>query len=737
MKIGLTTAVVCLFTPVWALAGVLEGSVTDSSGAPVRGAQVGLYSRVGLTAESVSDGHGAFRFEAAADDATKLVITAQGFATRSVPLPAASPMRVALDIAPVSDSVRVVGSRIDAPAAEQPSSITVITGEEIRDRNDAIVTDLLRTVPGVVMLQSGVSQGGLTTMSIRGGDTNYQLVEIDGMPVNSFDFGGLFDFSQIPTELLDHIEIVRGAQSALYGSYANSGVVNFVTRSGAGEPAFDIVAEGGSHDEYRGGISGSGMLAGWGLAGSVQRGGANGEVANDDFLNQGVMLHLNRNWDRQSFSASGFFNNSQVGDPGPYGSDPLGLYGGLDLISRDKDNNSEYNFHYQADLTPRLRGELFGGFFLGNDFYASPYGNSFNKDIRGQAEARVTASVTPWWTTAAGVAWDREEVKNTYITDETLRAFPLRRDEEGIYWENRLRFRRLYIQVGVRGEIFNTPFIPSCMDVACDDISGANRPDIPAHTNASVNPKIAASYSFSSGTQLHASFGTGIRPPGGSELAFTDNPDLKPERTLSVDAGVSQKLFHDHLVLNGTFFDNWYRDLIVGLGGDLADLSAYTTANLSNARARGLEASAEVRPARWMLLTAAYMYLDTAVLALNDTDLPETYFTVGQQLPRRPPQSGSFRLNLARGRFSGDLIGFVRGSDLDVEPNYGVSEGFFNNPGYANLEVNLNIRVAAGLTAYGTLRNALDEHYEEIFGFPSPRLNFVAGLKWSLRGRDF
>ncbi len=337
----------------------------------------------------MSDQHGAFRFEGAADDATKLVITAQGFATRSVPLPTASPVRIALEVAPVSDSVRVVGSLIDAPAAEQPSSITVITGEEIRERNDAFVTNLFRTVPGVVMQQSGASQGGLSSMSIRGGDTDYQLVEIDGMPVNSFNGppGGLFDFSQIPTELLDHVEIVRGAQSALYGSYANSGVVNFVTRSGASDPAFDIVAEGGSHDEYRGGISGSGMLAGWGLAGSVQRVGANGEVANNDFLNQGIMLHLNRNWDRQSFSASGFFNNSQVGDPGPYGSDPLGLYGGLDLVSRDKDNNSEYNFHYQADLTPRLRGELFGGFFLGNDFYASPYGNSFNKDIRGQGRS--------------------------------------------------------------------------------------------------------------------------------------------------------------------------------------------------------------------------------------------------------------------------------------------------------------------------------------------------------------
>lgn len=737
MKTRIATAILCLLAPSWVFAGVLEGIVSDSSGAPVRGAHVGLYSRVGLIAERVSDAHGAFRFEAAGGDGSKFIVTADGFATQSVPLPAAGPVSVQLAIAPVSDSVRVIGSIIDAPAAEQPSSISVITGDEIRDRNTAIVSDLFRTLPGVVMLQSGASSGGVTSMSIRGGDSNYQLVEIDGMPVNSFNYGGLFDFSQIPSDILDHIEVVRGAQSALYGSYANAGVVNFVTRSGASEPALDILAEGGSHDENRAAISGSGMFDGWGIGGAVQRVAANGEVANSDFLNQSVMLHLNRNWDRQSFSASGVFDNNQVGTPGPYGSNPLGLYGGLDLISRDKDNNSDYNFHYQTDLSPRLRGEIFGGFFLGNDFYASPYGDSFNKDVRGQAEARVTASLTPWWTSAAGIAWDREEVKNTYVGDDSARLFPLRRDEEGIYWENRLRFRRLYVQIGVRGEIFNTPFIPACLSAACQNSTFADRPDIPARTDTSVSPKIAASYLLHGGTQVHASFGTGIRPPGASDLAFTTNPDVKPERTLSVDAGIAQKLFHDHLILNGTFFDNRYRDLIIGLGGSLTALSSYTTANLANARSRGLEASAEIRPARWMLLTANYNYLDTAVLALNHTDLAENYFTVGQQLPRRPPQSGSFRLNLARGRFSGDLIGFIRGNDLDVEPNYGTSEGFFNNPGYADLEVNLNVRVAAGLTVYGSLRNALNEHYEEIFGFPSARLNFIAGLKWSLRDRDF
>ena len=728
MTIRIFAGLVCLLAHAWAQARMIEGSIKDSSGAVIPHAKVGLYSRVGLQAESTSDSSGAFRFISPAPDATRLVVTAEGFQTREVALPASEVLSIELHIAPISDSVRVVGSTIDVTGAEQVSSVSVITGEEIRERNEAQATDLLRILPGIFMAQQG-PRGGLTSMSIRGGNIDTTLVEIDGAPVNSFYYGGQFDFAQVVTDDLAEIDVVRGAQSALYGPYANGGVVNFVTRQGDSAPAFDLVAEGGSLGENRVALTGSGLVAGFGVAASLSRISANGEVPNADWRDDNVMLHVNRNWASQSFSAGGLFSNSEVGDPGPYGSDPAGLYTGLDLVSRDKVNDSEYHFHYQADLKPRLRAELFGSFFLGNDYYASPYGNSFNKDIHGQAEARVVGSLAPWWAMSGGFVWGREEVENTYITDVNSNIFPLRRDEKGIYWENRFQYHNLYIQAGVRDDIFNTAQIPSDPN--------AGTPQIPAHTDSRVDPKIAVGYSFHEGTRLHASFGTGIRPPGGEDLAFTDNPNLKPERTTSVDAGIAQKLLDGKIVLEGTFFDNRYSDLIVSLGGDLADLSAFQTDNLANARSRGAEATARVHPARWITVVGNYTYLDTAVLALNHTGLAQEYYTVGQQLPRRPPQSGSFRLALAKGRVSGDLIGYMRGKDLDVEPNYGTSEGFYTDPGYVNLGVNLNVAIRRDFTVYGTLRNALDQQYEEIFGYPSPRLNFVAGLKWSFRGRDF
>ena len=150
-------------------------------------------------------------------------------------------------------------------------------------------------------------------------------------------------------------------------------------------------------------------------------------------------------------------------------------------------------------------------------------------------------SVTPWYTTAFGVSLTREEVKNTYISDDNFNPFPLRRDDAGIYWENRFQVgSRFFINAGVRGEIIRTPFIP---ENTCD-----GRPAFPANTISKVNPKVALTYVLRAdaglaGTRLHSSFGTGIRPPAGLELAFTNNPALKPERTASFDVGVEQRLF--------------------------------------------------------------------------------------------------------------------------------------------------------------------------------------------------
>ena len=707
----------------------IHGTVLDPSGAAIPNAQVSAINRLGVAQQTITDQAGGFTLRYVIEGEMHLAVTAPGFETKSIALsdtPSTEPLTVRLNIAPQVDSMRVAGSTIDVPLEEQGSSVSIVPRQEIEERNEGLAVDLLRYLPGVVIGQNG-SPGGVASMFIRGGDYNFNLVEIDGVPVNSF--GGAFDFAHIPTDWLERVEVVEGAQSAVYGAYANSGVVNFVTRAASDSPEIDALAEGGTYQEHRFALGASGTLAGFGMAASLSQFGDNGPVVNSDYRNDNVSLHVTRSFGRQSLSFGGDYNANDVGDPGAWGSDPGHDYPGIDTVSRDKNDFSDYFLHHNIDVSPRFRQETFGTFFLENSGYTSPYGFSYEKDLRGQFETRSIVSVKPWYTAAFGVSLSIEEVKNTYISDDNFNPFPIKRDDAGIYWENRFQFGNLFLNAGVREEIIATPFIQENI--------GDGLPAFPANTVTKTNPKLGASYLLRAKTRLHTSFGTGIRPPAGLELAFTDNPALKPERVASFDFGVEQRTLHDKLSLDATYFYNRFYDLIVSLGGNLAVLSAFQTDNLSNARAQGAELTGRYHPARWMWLTASYTYLDSEVLSLNgSTGLAPIPFTVGQELIRRPANSGSFVSTFTQGRVTANVTGYFRGSDLDVDPTYGASAGLYPCQGFFDMGINLNVRLGAGVTAYGNLRNALNQSYEEVLGYPAPKLNFVAGLKWALpKGR--
>ena len=702
-------------------AETVQGKVVDPSGAVIAGAHVAAVNRVGVITQAVSDAAGAFQVSVPDYAGANLLVTASGFETKTIALAEAGVITLA--IAPQNDSVTVAGTTMDIPLSQQGSSVSIIAREEIAGRNEAQAIDLIRYLPGLNVVATG-ARGAQASVFIRGGDYDFNLVEINGVPIDWF--GGAVDFAHVPTDFLDHIEVIRGPQSAVYGAYANSGVVNFVTRSPQEGAEFEALAEGGSHYERRFALGGSGTLRGFGIGAYLSSLDDDGSVANGDYHNKNLFLTLTRNTGRQSFSANGNFNASDVGEPGPSGSDPEHLFTGIDLISRSRVNLSDYGAHYQIDLTPQVRQELFASTFWSDSFYASPYGGSYQNNYRGQLEERTVVSLTSHYTTAFGYAFAREEVKDTFINDPSGGIFPLQRNQQGIYWENRFEFGgRLFINAGAREEIIQTGRI------AADPV--VTRPEFPPDTILKLNPKLAVAYTLREGMRLHTSAGTGIRPPDGFELAFSnDNPHLKPERTASFDAGIEQRLLHNRLSLDATYFYNRYYDLIVVLGGSLTHLSSFKSDNLANSRAQGGEFAVRFRPARWISAAGTYMFLDSEILSLNgSTNLAPQYFVVGQPLARRPRNSGTMVATFSRGRLSANVTGYFRGKDLDVEPNYGPVAGVFYNPGFANFGLNVNFALTRGVTLYGNLRNALNWHYEEAFGFPSPLLNYVSGVKWT------
>ena len=416
----------------------IHGSVVDPSGAAIASAQVSIVNRLGVAQQTTTDQSGSFSLKFSPEPSSHLVVTAPGFELKDISLAGdlAEPLVVHLNLAPQVDSVRVVGSAIDAPLSEQGSSVSIVPREEIAERNEGMAVDLLRYLPGITIGQTG-SPGGVADMFIRGGNYNFNLVQIDGVPVNSF--GGSFDFAHIPTDWLDRVEVIEGAQSSVYGAYANSGVVNFVTRSAADSPQIEVVAEGGTYAEHRFALGGSATVGGFGIAVFASQLGDNGPVVNSDYRNDNISLHVTRAFGRQNLSFGGEYNANDVGSPGAYGSDPGHDFPGLDTITRDKNNFSDYFLHHQIDFSPRFRQETFASFFLENSGYTSPYGFSYEKDLRGQFETRSVISIAPWYTTAFGVSLAREEVKNTYISGDNFNPFSIRRDDAGIYWENRFQ----------------------------------------------------------------------------------------------------------------------------------------------------------------------------------------------------------------------------------------------------------------------------------------------------------
>ncbi|MDQ1346655.1 MAG: vitamin transporter, partial [Acidobacteriota bacterium] len=194
--------------------------------------------------------------------------------------------------APFADSITVTATATPEKTSEVAATVDVVSAAEIADRQAGQAIDLLRTVPGLELVQGG-SRGKATSLFSRGTNSSHTLVLWNGIELNDPYLGG-FDWSTLATDGVERIEVVRGPFSALYGSNALGGVVQLVTRRGGGDGTHlgDARLEGGSNDYLRGGVSGGrriGALA-VDLSGHLRRG--DGEIANDFYDGEEVDLAL-------------------------------------------------------------------------------------------------------------------------------------------------------------------------------------------------------------------------------------------------------------------------------------------------------------------------------------------------------------------------------------------------------------------------------------------------------------
>jgi outer membrane receptor protein involved in Fe transport len=254
----------------------------------------------------------------------------------------------------------------------------------------------------------------------------------------------------------------------------------------------------------------------------------------------------------------------------------------------------------------------------------------------------------------------------------------------------------------------------------------------------SVNPRLSAAWFARPGagsfTKVRGGIGTGIRPPGAFDIAFTNNPSLEPERSVSGEIGIDQAFAGGHGLLEATAFFNTYDDLIVAVGS-FEESSRYRTDNISNARARGFEAALGGR-VRIQAATpidlharAAYTLLDTEILAVDGSRDAEPPFAVGDPLLRRPRHQLAIELSVSAGRLGAYIRGGARARVLDVEPSFGTFGGLFYSPGYSTWNAGGSWHLLGGLQIVARVDNIFDRSYEEALGFPALGRGAHVGLR--------
>src|SRR5271156_1415249 len=306
----------------------ISGTVFDPDGKPVAGARITLLYAMAALEVTQTNAEGQYKFDELRSGTYQIVGILSGFNEVTGDIELAPDQKLVkdlkLNLSAVQERVVVSAAPGGALTSEIGSSVSVVSAQEIEDRGAQAALDVVRGLPGVEINQSG-GRGTVTSAFIRGGDSDYNLVLINGVQLN--DFGGGFDLSPLPAEGVEQVEVIRGPESALYGSNAGAGGVNIETIQGDGPPHFTFVGEGGSLYTWRLGTTGAGLNKGFSWAYSLSRLQTDGQKPNDAYRGQTSTVSLGYSRSpRRKFDVNFFGYAGLLGLPGPYGSNPDGLF---------------------------------------------------------------------------------------------------------------------------------------------------------------------------------------------------------------------------------------------------------------------------------------------------------------------------------------------------------------------------------------------------------------------------
>ncbi len=581
------------------------------------------------------------------------------------------------------DEIVVTATGKEVPTEDVPAPVTVIDRQEIDDSQADSVSQLLRRVPGITMMQSG-GEGSVTSLFMRGTESDHTLVLFDGIRLNSPYFGG-YDWSLATTAGLDRIEIARGPYSALWGADAIGGVVNMIPGSSKKGSSGRLTLEGGSDDwrRYEGNFSyKSGAFD---FFGSGIRREGDQDLENSDFETTEFIVDVGYSWGTGSRIA--LLVQDLESDTGiPYsGATPT-------PNRRQVSENRLIAVPMKWQIATNWKLD-FTASTVERDFaFSDPddaFGFTFSETQADTTELRLASHHTLGSHTLSwGGGWRNDEVKD-------LSTFGVNLD--GDEFEVTSFFAQDLWKIGTKVNL----------------IVGA-RWDETDEWGSEVSPRVNLGWQLTNDFELRLGYGEAFRQPSIGELyfPFSGNPDLKAETSQSMEIGFVFRKKPSGRVWQLNFFSTDLSDMIS------FDYASYTSQNIGAANIKGAEFGLTIPAYGDFVNDFAVTYLDTEDEA---TGLP---------LLRRPEWSGSYTVSgQLWERVRGDVSMLYVGSRDDIDP---VTFERAKVPSYTTFNL------AAAWQMYGemelTLRiiNLTGEDYQEVLGYPSPGRRYLAGIRFDL-----
>ena len=645
----------------------------------------------------------------------------------------------------LSASVIVTAQAEPTLADQTTASVSVITKEDLEARQSVSLPDALLFAPSIAIGRTG-PEGGTASVFLNGGNSNFTKVLVDGAPINPP--GGAVDFSNLTLDNIDKVEIVRGAESAIYGTDAVSGVIQLFSHRGSTRiPEFSAFAEGGGFSSARGGAQLSGLLGKFDYSAAASYFQTDGQGPNDDFLNRTLSGNFGYSFSDTNQLRLTLRNNSSIaGIPGQTVYEPPSLY--QRYVAQVFSSSARWNFstgkHWHHEVsgdesyTNQHNYNPQQSFFATDPNAFCPQTNptavptaefcDFLSDSRLQYNRASGSAQTSYLLSNFGVtAGYQYEVENAALS--SIDVPHARRNNQAGFLDFRYRpHRRLSLNFGGRAEAnanFGTRVVP----------------------RAGASLVLRYGQGFWGDTLYRVFYGQGIKEPRfdqifGDNFGDFGNPNLKPESSKTWTTGIEQKLLNDRIRLSAEYFSSRFYDIVsfefcdsfnnncnLTLPGAPTNFGYYFNTDL--ARARGINLTGETRFTRWLNLSGNYTFDDTRVLASPNAFDPSEF--PGNHLIRRPVNSGSLTLNAAYRHFGLTVGGYFTGVRTDSDF---LGLGYTSNPGYARFDIATHYDIGHGLTFYARAANLFDKQYQDALGYPALGRDFRAGLRYRFAGRN-